>query len=123
MPVALWAGVIFAFSTLPGSSIPGHYTVLGHFGEYAVLGALAAFAVGEGRLTPRTALTILAVCALYAWSDEFHQAFVPGRTPDTADWAMDAIGTAVGISAIVVARYIGDRRGPAGRPRAEAPRL
>lgn len=73
-----------------------------------MLGALAVMAV-RGRLTPRGALVVLALCALYAWSDEFHQAFVPGRTPDTADWAVDAIGAAVGICAVLLVRMASSR--------------
>jgi len=96
-----WMGVIFAFSALPGSAIPGRFSVGGHFIEYAVLGVLMAFALHPTRGDARGALLALVLCSLYAVSDEAHQAFVPGRTPDVADWAVDTIGAAVGIAAAV----------------------
>lgn len=92
--VAGWAAVIFAGSAMPGSSIPGGYSVYGHLGEYFVLGALVALATGGGTRT--TVLFALAFCALYAASDEFHQAFVPMRTPDPLDWLADMAGATVG---------------------------
>ena len=111
--MAVWAAVIFAGSSVPGSNIPGRFSVAGHFVEYAVLGALA-FAATRGRPLPaRVALMVLATCSLYAVSDELHQAFVPLRMPDPADWAVDTIGAAVGISAAIVLGRMRARRGAA----------
>lgn len=91
----MWSAVIFAGSSVPGSSIPGRFSVLGHLFEYAVLGALVCFAVRG--LSQRRAIAIaLLVCALYGASDELHQAFVPLRTPDPLDWGTDVIGAALG---------------------------
>lgn len=39
---------------------------------------------------------LLALGLLYALSDEWHQAFVPGRTPEAADWLADAVGLVAG---------------------------
>ena len=33
---------------------------------------------------------------VYAATDEIHQSFVPGRSPDAADWVADALGVVVG---------------------------
>jgi hypothetical protein len=96
LPSLLWAGVIFAGSSVPGTNIPGGYSVYGHLGEYFVLGALALWAAR--REDRRTVLLILALCALYGASDEFHQAFVPFRTPDPVDWLTDVVGAAAGVS-------------------------
>ena len=92
----MWAGIIFAGSSVPGTNIPGGYSVYGHLGEYFVLAALALWAAR--REDRRTVLLILALCALYGASDEFHQAFVPFRTPDPVDWLTDVAGAAVGVS-------------------------
>ncbi len=97
LPVFLWAGVIFAGSSVPGTNIPGGYSAYGHLGEYFVLGALALWAVR--REDRRGVLLVMALCALYGASDEFHQAFVPFRTPDPVDWLTDVAGAAVGVSA------------------------
>ena len=95
LPSVAWAAVIFAGSSVPGSSIPGDFSVIGHLSEYAVLGALVCFAA---RGLPRRRAIAIAVlaCALYGVSDELHQAFVPLRTPDALDWATDVIGAALG---------------------------
>lgn len=98
--VAAWAAVIFAGSSVPGSSIPGGYSVYGHLGEYLVLGALVALAVG-GR-TRTAVLVALVLCAIYAASDEIHQAFVPMRTPDPLDWITDVAGAAVGAVSVAL---------------------
>lgn len=92
--VAIWAGVIFAGSSIPGSNIPGGYSLYGHLGEYCILGGLTALAVGGRR--SRAVTIALLLCALYAASDEFHQAFVPMRVPDPLDWLADVTGAAVG---------------------------
>ena len=96
LPAALWAAVIFAGSSVPGTSIPGGYSVYGHLGEYFVLGALALWAV---RREDRGAVLLaIALCALYGASDEFHQAFVPFRVPDPVDWLTDVVGATAGAS-------------------------
>jgi VanZ family protein len=39
----------------------------------------------------------LLLCLLYGMSDEFHQSFVPDRTPSVLDVAADTIGACIGI--------------------------
>lgn len=70
-----------------------------HFIEYAVLGALVAYAVL--RTWPALGmLRALALAALLtsAWGylDEIHQAFVPGRNSDLRDWVADTLGAIAG---------------------------
>jgi VanZ family protein len=95
LPVVLWAGVIFAFSSVPdlGTGLGGWDLVLrkiAHAAEYAILGALLARALGR----PGVAF---ALGALYAASDEVHQLFVPGRTGSPVDVAIDALGVLAGV--------------------------
>jgi hypothetical protein len=119
VPAVTWLGVIFAASSVTGSNMPGGWSVQGHLAEYAVLGILVVYAMGRRPLEPRMALAALAFCAFYGFTDELHQAFVPGRMPDAFDWAMDAIGSAAGIAAgLVFAAWASGRasaspRGPA----------
>ena len=96
LPVLAWAGVIFAFSSVPdlGTGLGGWDLALrklAHAAEYGVLGALLARATGRGGLA-------LALGTLYAVSDEIHQTFVPGRMGSPLDVAIDAIGVACGIA-------------------------
>lgn len=90
-----WMAVIFWFSHQPAEvsrqlaeSKP--VRKLGHFGGYAVLGALAARAAGR----PGAAL---AIGLLYAAADEWHQTFVPGRSGQLSDVLLDTAGTAAGL--------------------------
>jgi VanZ family protein len=91
-----WAAVIFMMSAKPGSQIPGRFAEIGHFTEYLVLGMLLFGALKTSGWR-RAALLALVVASLYGVSDEFHQAFVPQRTPDPMDWALDTLGAAVGV--------------------------
>jgi len=100
--VAAWAFVIFAFSAVPGSSVPGRYGNLAHFTEYAILGVLLCAALRTDRADGPSALTAVVLASLYAITDEFHQSFVPMRVPDVADWALDTAGALVGAYAVIV---------------------
>ena len=95
LPVFAWAGLIFAFSSVPdlGTGLGGWDLVLrklAHATEYAVLGALLV------RATARPGLAF-GLGVLYAISDEVHQSFVPGRLGSPFDVAIDAVGVAAGI--------------------------
>lgn len=93
---ALWAAGIFYLSSRPGSTLPGGYSVQGHLGEYAVLGALLTIAFAEKSLDLATVGLAVLVASLYGVTDEYHQHFVPLRTPDIADWALDTLGATAG---------------------------
>ena len=98
-PVALWAALIFAFSSVPSLSTGlGGWDLLlrkiAHLTEYAVLGALLARALAR----PQLALAIL-LGALYAVTDEVHQHFVRGRHAAWYDVLIDTIGVTAGVLA------------------------
>ena len=95
LPVVVWAALIFALSSLHSlDSGLGRWDevlrTLAHATEYAVLGVLIVRALD--RPLPAFALGLA-----YAVSDELHQHFVPGRTADPKDVAIDALGVLVGI--------------------------
>lgn len=115
----IWAMVIFAGSSVPGSNVPGHFGALAHFAEYAVLGALIAAAESKLSAAGRVMLATGAASA-YGVTDELHQSFVPMRMTDPADWSMDTLGALAGSLALVIAisavsRYRSGRL--PGRPR------
>lgn len=89
LPLLLWCGVIFAFSSLPGGGKDDPLWTLAaktaHLVEYAVLYLLAR------RAFPTDARALL-FCLAYAASDEWHQSFVPGRHPSALDVLIDGIG-------------------------------
>jgi VanZ family protein len=95
LPVVLWAGVIFAFSSVPSLStgLGTWDTILrkaAHVTEYAILGALLYR--GFRREAPALATGIA-----YAASDELHQHFVRGRHASPVDVAIDALGLTIGM--------------------------
>jgi VanZ family protein len=96
--VVAWAAVIFAMSSLHGSQVPGRFGEEAHVAEYAVLGALLVFALLATLEVAPAARIALVACWVYAASDEWHQAFVPGRVCDPIDWTRDAVGAGIGIA-------------------------
>jgi len=74
----------------------------GHFIAYFVLAA--AFDFGFGSRADRWGMKILIVvlCGLYGLTDEYHQSFVGGRTPDILDIRNDCIGAAIAVVLIAV---------------------
>jgi len=101
--VLIWAGVIFAGSSRPGSTIPGGYSVQGHLGEYFVFGALLCWALIPRRTAGVAIASALVMASLYGMTDEFHQRFVVMRTPDVTDWGLDTIGAFAGAVALALA--------------------
>jgi VanZ family protein len=83
LPVLVWAGVIFAFSSIPSlNSGLGTWDYvlrkLAHTADYA---------------------WALALTVAYAASDEVHQLFVRGRHGSPVDVAIDALGALIGMAA------------------------
>lgn len=108
-PPVAWAGLIFLLSSrsrVPGPEVVGLDKVL-HFGAFAVLGLLLARACDRTGV-PLAAAIVLGL--LYGASDEVHQMYVPGRSPDPLDWVADALGV---IAAVYTYRRA--RRGQAPR--------
>ncbi len=94
-PLALM-GLIFFLSAQsdPAADVGTLGRILAHAGEYALLTALWAWALSP--LYGRRAVVVgAAIALLYAFSDEYHQSFVPGRDADPFDVFVDAIGIAV----------------------------
>jgi VanZ family protein len=125
LPVLLWAGMIFYFSTdtfssantspllkqliawlVPGITSPQIAMVelavrkFGHWAEYLVLSVLLMRAFNVGRPIHsawRSSLWTLAIVLIAAISDELHQAFVPSRTAAVADVLIDLFGGVCGV--------------------------
>lgn len=124
LPPFAWAAVIFIFSTgtfsgantsgdlgqllnhffpaLSAADIEQIHTLirkLGHVGEYFILALLVLRALRRetnATLSSRQVALGLAVTALYAVSDELHQAFVPDRSASAVDVLIDGFGGVCG---------------------------
>ena len=95
LPVILWMGVIFAFSSIPslGTGLGTWDYVLrkgAHMTEYAVLACLLVRALGSYGWA-------FALAVAYAATDEFHQTFVRGRHGTPVDVAIDGVGALIGL--------------------------
>jgi VanZ family protein len=89
LPVLLWAAIIFFFSA---AELLGQFL---HFLEYAVLVFLLARAFYKTASTQSIYTVIIA--SLFAFSDEIHQLFVPGRAFQLIDLIIDFIGILFGV--------------------------
>jgi VanZ family protein len=103
LPVLVWAGVIFAFSSIPSLSThlgTWDYVLrkLAHMTEYAILAVLLRRAAGATGWA-------FALTLAYAASDEFHQTFVRGRHGSPLDVGIDAIGALIGLAIVRRSNY------------------
>jgi VanZ family protein len=109
-------GAIFAASSLTAvPDMPGGLTgYTGHMIGYALLGGLAfrgfAGATWSG-LTRGAAVRALLLASAYGVTDEFHQRFVPHRTPDVHDWLADTAGALIGVLIVAALARLAGRRG------------
>ncbi|MFN0117688.1 MAG: VanZ family protein [Elusimicrobiota bacterium] len=100
LPVFCWAGLIFWFS-----SIPSLNSGLGNWDFYLRKGAhVFEFFVLTGFIYRALKITVFPIQSkriyfysflsslLYAFADEWHQAFVPGRGPSLSDVLFDSVG-------------------------------
>lgn len=100
VPAVLWAGTIFLLSAqtrlpaTPGAFSDKHAHALA-FGLLA-LACLHGLVQGQWRtVRARQAFVAALLAVAYGLSDEWHQAFVPGRMSDWADVGADATGAIV----------------------------
>ena len=119
--VAVWMGVIFFLSSqtggesaglsariveglnevLPGADVDALGVIVrkgAHVTEYAILGALLAWAF-RGRSG-----WAIPVGVAYAVTDEVHQLFVPGRAGQAGDVLIDSIGVLLGVGVVALIR-------------------
>ena len=100
MPLLAWMGLIFYLSAqpdLPHPDIGLAGLVLSSGAHAFVFGVLAVLwlrILGERR---HAVLVALVLTMLYAFSDEFHQLFVPGRYADPWDLLCDGVGAVLAL--------------------------
>ena len=104
LPVLLCAILIFCFSSIPGTQVPGVFAgqeIVFHIAEYALLAfllhrAMKAYFPAWSFL--KRCLWVVVMAALYAAGDEVHQSFVPYRECSLFDWGMDTLGMLISCS-------------------------
>ena len=99
VPFLRWLDPQISFATL--NAIQLGIRKLGHLTEYAVLAMLLWRGLRGGTRwqMKMSILFLVAVlgCAIFAASDEFHQSFVPSRTPSPTDVMIDICGALIGL--------------------------
>lgn len=100
--VEIYFGFLFELGGDPGKSIRKY----AHFMEYMSMGVFSALFFAELYISApkrlfRTGIVSIALCVLYACSDEIHQLFVPGRACRAADVCTDGAGALIGTAAVL----------------------
>ena len=108
LPVIIWAGIIFTFSSLPINQ-PAPFSwwdfifkKTAHVTEYAILYWLIWRAASDsGRITDRSLLwKSLLIAFIYAVSDEWHQTITLGREGTLRDIGFDTIGMLLALNQV-----------------------
>ena len=111
LPALLWATIIFYFSAQSRapqlSGQPGVQLALqktGHATEYGILAFLIFRPLRRAhRLSLRHALLFTVILSgAYAASDEWHQYFVPGRSAQLSDVAIDTTGATIAMTGLYI---------------------
>lgn len=116
LPLLVWALAIFIASSIPAADFPkssifSHDKLL-HFIVFFGFALLLERALHHqdrfSSLARHSHLATLVLTVLYGSLDEFHQFFVPGRSPDVLDLLADTAGAA---GAVVVVWLLNRFRG------------
>lgn len=99
VPMVVVMGTIYLLSAQPGENLslpqlPG-LDKLAHMAAYGILALSILFAFTKSSKkndAKRVVLLTVGCCLAYGITDEFHQAFVPGRSPSLLDLLADCIG-------------------------------
>ncbi len=101
-PAAIWVAVLFFLSEIEGTSRMSWVIVddkILHFLLYSALGATLAW--GRARMRrPVPHWAVVSVGMVYGLVDEWHQSFVPGRSPSLGDALADLAGTVAGYALV-----------------------
>ncbi|MCC2683506.1 MAG: VanZ family protein [Paenibacillaceae bacterium] len=112
----VWMGVIFYLSSRTSSQLdtllPFFHLFIpsmesfdwGHFFAYFILACCYYWPFANRTPGWKGKVAIVICSGLYGLTDEFHQSFVPGRTPDLMDIRNDMIGAALAMLFVSIPR-------------------
>lgn len=105
LPSFFWMGVIFYLSGRTGGQLSSMFPFLkdfnwGHFLAYFILSALYYYALAATTSLKNVPFWAVFLSLLYGITDEYHQSFVPSRTPELTDIGNDVIGAALAATVI-----------------------
>lgn len=109
VPALLYMALIFYLSSQPAPNIGVSDKTL-HFVAYGLLALLLLWGLLGIAPFRGAALLSLVLTALYGASDEWHQSYVPGRSPELLDVAADAAGGLAVLLLVAGARSVLLRR-------------
>ncbi len=93
-------------TTLFGENVPeAIIRTFGHFSEFATLGFLSNNCIYAFKKEIKPIICIIFSWA-YAWTDEIHQIFIPGRAFQISDLLVDLFGIIVGTIVICIPLFI-----------------
>ncbi len=76
---------------------------IAHLTIYMMLGAACLMALLQHKLSNQVQVAgALGISVVYAISDEIHQFFVSGRSPQVSDVFIDGLGALIGVSIVLV---------------------
>ena len=91
-PVIVWSAVIFTFSSIPYLKMPkfglGYEDKIYHCIEFFIWGIIFLWCAGK----VEKIFLMLLVGIIFAFVDEFHQKWIPGRMFDRYDLFADIMG-------------------------------
>ena len=101
---AVWAAIILALTSVPGSAVPdvgiSAADKMVHLLLYGILGALVTRALGDTAHPGRAIVIVTLAVSLFGALDELHQVLIPGRGADLLDWLADTVGGFTGAVAV-----------------------
>jgi len=101
LPMTIVMIIIFLLSNTPGKDLPSAINGLDKIVHAIAYGTLAACCLygfppaARDKKTLRTGILVIFFCFFYGLTDEFHQSFIPGRSPSWLDIAADTTGAAL----------------------------
>lgn len=108
VPFLIWAIVIFTFSSGQAPVVSGFHltdfivkkTI--HIMEYWLFAILLYRALKEsGMENKRSLIYAFIFSVIYGATDEFHQAYTPGREPRMRDVFIDGVGASIAVASII----------------------
>lgn len=106
MPPLVWAAIILIGSSLPIPPEPeqidwfdffGHIDKFGHFSEYFIFALLLGTKYIKKNMPVKMAFTqVMLTVFAFAFMDELHQRWIPGRSADVLDYITDVCGAFLG---------------------------